>query len=111
MGELRKVGLVGEMLAEGSKCDRIVRGISAKEYRELIEQKGFLFVRKYSREWGKVLPDQAVEIDDNVIAIVNPPKKIAFHVYGNETLHERDIRLIYLEKDEEGVVWVKVYLR
>ena len=111
MGEIKKLGLVREVLDEGPKMPELVRMLNKKEFREIIKENGFLFVRPYTRWWRDYLPDTAVQIDDNVIAIVNGPAKIGFHAVGSNAVYERDVRVIYLEKDKDGKVWVKIYLR
>lgn len=111
MGEIKKIGLVREVLNEGVKMPEIVRCLSKKEFREIVTENGFLFIRPYTKWWRECLPDTAVQIDDNVIAIVNGPERIGFHAVGKSAVYERGIRVIYLEKDKDGKVWVKVYLR
>lgn len=114
MGEIKPFGLVGEVLAERPTSADPIRGVTRKEWRDIIENNGFLFVRPYTRYWRKHLPDTAIQVDDDVLLVINGPARIGFYCYGcRDQAHTsyRDIRVIYLDKDEKGKVWVRIYLK
>ena len=99
------------LAAERPAYPELVRGLTKKEYREIIIENGVGFCRPYTRWWRDFLPNTAVQIDTDIIMVLNGPDRIGFHLYGCNVVVEREIRFIYLRRDKDGKVWVEVCLR